>query len=188
MNTRFWVSAGLLLALTGCSSGNGLTTGSIFGSETKKTGVSATAAPVVKNDPVTRAFHVGSFSARAVRCGFHFDAVKLKSDYMAYETTAGLPVSEMAKLGNAYSTGFNGVSKGIGNAKQYCSPSKVASIKAALTRYLAGDFTPPVKKVAKVAKNEGFFSGFFDADVVEGSGPGFGSDDWWTKQSEKTGR
>ena len=188
MNTRVWITAVGCLMVAGCSSSGGLTTGSLIGAGAKKNATSAPAvAPVIQSTPTERAFHVGANSARAIRCGFNFDAARLKSNFMASETAAGLQVADMAKVGSAYSTGFNGVTKGIGDAKQYCTDKKVAAIKVAITRYLAGDFSVPKKKI-KVAKKKdtGGFWSFFEADE-EDKGPSFGSDDWWAEQNAKSG-
>ncbi len=175
--------------LAGCSASGGLSTGSLSGGgEKKKPQTSADlVTPVVKSDPVTRALHVGANSARAVRCGFNFDASKVKTTFLAAEAASGLPVGEIAKLGNAYSTGFNGVAKGIDDAQTYCTPSRVAKVKAALTRHLAGDYTQPAPKKVVAKSSGGFFGGLFDGDLVENKGPSFGSDDWWQKQNEKAG-
>jgi len=188
MITRVWIALAGCLLVAGCSSSGGLTTGSLIGAGANKSAISTPAvAPVNQGTPTMRAFHVGANSARAIRCGFNFDAAKLKSDFMAAESAAGLPVAEMAKIGSAYSTGFNGVTKGIGDAKQYCTDKKVAAIKVAITRYLAGDYSPPKKKIklAKKKSSGGFWS-FFEADE-EDKGPSFGTDDWWSQQNAKAG-
>lgn len=176
--------------LAGCSSSGGLSTGSLLGGDGKKKSQTSAdlVTPVIKNDPVTRALHVGANSARAVRCGFSFDANRVKTNFLAAEAAGGLPVSEVAKLGNAYSTGFNGVSKGIGDAQTYCTPARVASVKAALTRHLAGDYTPPAPKKVVATSGGGIFGGLFNGDLDEEKGPAFGSDEWWEKQNEATGK
>lgn len=176
MSVRLVISSVLLLGLTACSSGNGITTGAVLGEE----GQTATAAPA--NDPTSRALQVGTISARAAKCGYNFDAAALKSNYLAYEAAQGAQVADLGRLEMVYDTGFNGVSKAAAANPNYCDPKRTAQIKADLTRHLAGDYSAP-QKVAKV-QEESFFGGFFDADNVE-TGPSFGSEDWWSSQSDK---
>jgi hypothetical protein len=155
-------AAGMMLAigaaaLAGCSSGSsGLTTGALLGE-------SKPAAPV--NDAPARAFQVGTASARAVKCGFNFDPAKLKTTYLAYEKQqpGGQDTSKVERI---YDVSFNGVAKAVAAEGDYCSPTKTTSIKSALTRHLAGDYTPDPPK--KVEEDEGLFSGWGDSSS---SGP-----------------
>jgi len=151
-------------ALAGCSGASGLTTGSLFGSGEK----SAPPAPVI--DPPMRAFEVGTVSARAIKCGFNFDPAKLKANYLAYERALAGSPADMAKIEKIYDVSFNGVAKAVSSQSDYCTPEKTKSIKAALGRHLAGDYTPSPSP--KVQQEEGLFSGW-------GSG---GSDDEGYKQ------
>ena len=146
-------AAGLMLAigaaaLAGCSGGSsGLTTGALLGE-------SKPAAPV--NDAPARAFQVGTASARAVKCGFNFDPAKLKTNYLAYEKQqpGGQDTSKVERI---YDVSFNGVAKAVAAEGDYCSPTKTTSIKSALTRHLAGDYTPDPPKVEE---EEGLLSGW----------------------------
>ena len=69
--------------LAGCSgSGTGLTTGSLFGS-------SKEAAPNgIVETPSMRAAQVAAVSARAAKCGYNYDPVRLKSGFLASEGKA----------------------------------------------------------------------------------------------------
>lgn len=178
----FFVSA----VLAGCSLGNGgLTTGSL--ASNNAAGAGAVPAATASADPVTRALHVGSFMARAQKCGYNFDAAKMKSDFFASQTAAGLPAAELPKIEKAYATGYNGVAKAVSKASEYCTAQRTKSIKNELTKYLAGDFSAPKKaKVAKVKQQDGIFS-IFDGDVVDDKGPAWGSGDWWSKQETDMG-
>jgi hypothetical protein len=153
-------AAGLMLALVaaglcGCSGSSGLTTASLIGDEQKPAG------PV--NDPPMRAFQVGTVSARAVKCGFNFDPGKLKANYLAYE--AKQPgASDPAKIERIYDVSFNGVAKAVAGEGEYCSDAKTKTIKADLTRHLAGDYSP--SEQPKVAQEEGLFS--WGSDGSEG--------------------
>lgn len=132
-------------AIGGCSGGSGLTTSSLLGGDDKP------AAPV--NDAPSRAFQVGTVSARAVKCGFHFDPAKLKATYLNYERN--MPGQDMAKIERIYDISYNGVAKAVAGEGEYCTDSKTRRIKADLSRHLVGDYTPrpEVKK-----EEEGLFS------------------------------
>ena len=180
MFCRIYVNCILVLTLVGCSSSGNLTTGSLSSG-----GSQQSAAPVVRDDPMMRALHVGANSARAVKCGYHFDPAKLKSQFMAAQGAAVTDPQMIAKVNKAYDTGFNGVTKAISDPKTYCTPHKTATIKTALQKNLAGDYSPPPKK--RVANTGGGFFDIFDADVAEEKGPKFGSSEWWEKQNEASG-
>ncbi len=172
----------VMLALVGCSSTSDVTTGSVAG------GNQQSASPVVRDDPLTRALHVGANSARAVKCGYNFNSTALKSRFMSAQAAAITDPQKMEQVNKAYDTGFNGVSKAITNPKTYCTPAKTKAIKVALQKNLAGDYTPPAKRRVAQSGAGGFFGDLFDADVAEEGGPKFGSDDWWEKQNEASGR
>ena len=137
------------VAVAGCSaSTSSLSTGSLLGE-------SKPAAPT--NDPPARAFQVGTASARAVKCGFNFDPAKLKTNYLAYEKQQP-GGQDTAKVERVYDVSFNGVAKAVAAEGDYCSSTKVASIKSDLTRHLAGDYTPSPPK--QEPQDEGIFGGY----------------------------
>lgn len=142
------------LGLAGCS-GSGselLSTGSLLGE-------SKPAAPV--NDSTSRAFQVGTVSARAIKCGFNFDPAKLKLNYLTYERQQpGAP--DMAKVERTYDVSFNAVAKAVAAEGEYCSDTKTREIKKDLGRHLAGDYTPS----APIPKEDdgGLFSGWGSSD------------------------
>ncbi|MEQ1712640.1 MAG: hypothetical protein ABL908_14740 [Hyphomicrobium sp.] len=150
------IPAMLLVALTavssavvsGCGS-NALTTGSLFGGGGKT--AAAPAAP--RNDPTARAFQVGAVSARAQKCGFNFDAGRLKSTFMAAEAQGGTSADELAKVDRLYNVTQSTVAKAIATAEEYCSDERLAYIRGDLTRHLAGDFAPGAAR--SFAKDEG---------------------------------
>ncbi len=180
MSGRIIFLAAVGLCASGCSSGSGLSTGSLFGGATE---AAAPAAPVgPANDPTSRAFQVGSVSARAVKCGYHFDPAKLRTTFLATESAAVAP-ADLPRVEKVYDTDFNGVTKAVAGQSGYCTPEKTADIKASLTRHLAGDFTPaPAKPAPK--EDGGWFSNWGGAGD---SGPKFGSGDWWEKQQDALG-
>ena len=124
--------------LGGCGASlPGTSTGSLFGGGDSK----PAAAPVVQNDPAARALQVGTTSARAIKCGFNFDPVKLRTQFLATEAAAS--PADSGKLGQMYDTSASAVAKVVaGQGQEYCSPTKTAQIKQALNRHLAGDYTP----------------------------------------------
>jgi hypothetical protein len=145
----------LALLLAGCSGSSGLTTGSLLGDD-------KSAGPV--NDAPSRAFQVGTASARAVKCGFNFDPAKLKANYLAYEKQQP-GGQDTAKIERIYDVSFNGVAKAVAGEGEYCSEEKTKTIKADLGRHLAGDYTP---RNEPKQEDEGIFSGWGSG----GSGPG----------------
>ena len=147
------LACGLLLAGTalsgGCSSGaSGLITGS-----------APTAADMpggIGNDsPAARPVAVAWTSARAQRCGFHFDAAKLRASYLAYEARQSNG-EQLTKSEQSYDTTFKVIRDRVAADPDYCSDKKGAEIKADLQRHLKGDFTPNFPK-AKVVESCGFF-------------------------------
>lgn len=138
----------LCLSLTGCGASiPGLSTGSLFGGSTTKTVDAAPQPP--PSDPTSRAIQVGTTSARALKCGFNFDPVKLRTQFLASESAALTNADEAAKLSKVYDVGFNGISKAVaGKDEGYCSQVKTTKIKEALNRHLAGDYTPSAPEPA----------------------------------------
>jgi len=205
---RSTVAASMLaFALAGCSSsGNGVSTASILGGAptppavadaapaaaaqtggapaTQASGAVAPVAVAPASTPTDRALQVGTVSARAVKCGYNFDAPRLKSTYLAHEASLGASSDQLAQVEKIYNVGYNGVTKAAATEPDYCSDRKTQSIKADLGRLLAGDFEPPAKKV--VAKQDGFFDGWFDG--ASKPDEKFGGSDWWEKQAEKVGK
>ncbi len=201
------VAAMLAFALAGCSSsGNGVSTASILGGAPTPP-AAANAAPAVAqagnatvadaggavtpvaatapaSTPTDRALQVGTVSARAVKCGYNFDAPRLKSTYLAHEASLGASSDQLAQVEKIYNVGYNGVTKAAATEPDYCSDRKTQTIKADLARLLAGDFEPPAKKV--VAKQDGFFDGWFDG--ASNPDEKFGGSDWWEKQAAKAGK
>lgn len=182
MTTRFIARNAILAAVAvlaaGCSSGSGVTTGSLFGGSSQP---SAAAAPVDNNTPTGRALHVGTVTARAVKCGYNFDAAAVRSNYLAAEASSGLAIGDLGKVERIYDTGYRGVMSAAAAEPNYCNSKRTASIKGDLNKILAADYSPPPP--AKVA-NDGVFGGLFDQDVVEDKGPKFGTGDWWDSQRD----
>jgi hypothetical protein len=161
------------LALTGCSAGSSLlSTGSIFGGSNAPSGATAVqsatdVSPVITSDPTSRAFQVGTVAARAVKCGYNFDAQKLRTSFLAAEAGAGATSTDLPRIEQIYDVSFNGVTKATAADPKYCTDQRTRDIKADLNRHLAGDYTPPpAKKV--VAESGGLFSGWGDSGNEKG--------------------
>lgn len=191
--TNYWASlatATAALLVSACSGGPALpslSTGSLSGNA-EGAGAAAPAETEAKNDPTQRAFQVASTSARAVKCGFNFDPVKLKQQFLAAEATQGTAVADIGKVEKIYDVSFNGITRGIAPKEDYCTEAKSKEIKEDLTRHLAGDYTPKATKKVAAKDDGGFFGGLFDGDDVVDKGPKMGTDEWWQKQNEKMGR
>ena len=119
-------AAAATLALAACSGGPSLpslSTGSVSGdtaqpTQTATANAAATATPgapaaptagtpiatpaaqpePVKSTPTLRAYQVGTTSARAVKCGFYFDATQLKQQFLADEAAQGTAIADMASV------------------------------------------------------------------------------------------
>jgi hypothetical protein len=183
--TAFLLASGCLLAgclALGACSGNqtltNLSTGSLFGGAAPPAadaaatagtpaGPVAAAAPAPPpSTPTDRAFQVGSVTARASKCGYNFDPAKIKANYIAYETSAGATPDVIAKIEKIYAVAFNGVTKAAATEADYCNEKKTKDIKADLSKLLAGDYSPTVRKVA-AAEDEGMFGGLFGGNSSE---------------------
>jgi hypothetical protein len=159
--STFALSLIVCLALAGCSNAPlpSLTTGSLFGSKPDAQAAATPAAP--RNDPMMRTLQVSRTAAKAQRCGFNFDAAKLKGGLMASEgSQGGVDVAELAKLDKVYSGSFNGTMKATTADEGYCTEARTKHIKAELARHLAGDYAPGAAfKDPNADDDGGLFSG-----------------------------
>lgn len=132
------------------------------------------AKPAVSNDPTSRAIQVGRIAGRAEKCGFVFDATKLRTQFLMSESATIADAATMARIGKTYDIARNAVVKAVGsNAETYCTQAKTAKIKIALNRHLAGDYTPdppePVVQEAGLFDFSGSSSG--SSGVPNPNGP-----------------
>jgi len=116
------------------------TVGSLAGKDPEKE-----ARDIASNDPMARPTQVAWTSARASRCGFIFDPVRLRATYLAAETQAGNPPEQMEKIERAYDYTLQSVTDIIKDDMRYCSPERTAAIRVDLNRYLGGDYTPSAR-------------------------------------------
>jgi len=143
--TRTWMLGAVALlagTLSACSGGGGgLTTASLLGTPEKP--------PV--DEPTERALHSAAVSARAAKCGYNFNPIKLRESFLASEAANGATPEQMAKLSQSYDFTVATVSKQISNPQEYCSESKTREVSAQLNKQLAGDFRSPNKPAPKSA-------------------------------------
>jgi starvation-inducible outer membrane lipoprotein len=104
----------------------------------------AEAVKVKPEDPLSRPIQVAWTSARAKYCGFLFDPVRLRANFLASAGASNSP-EQMQKLQHAYDYTFDSVLAGIGDDPSYCSKARTDAIRADLNRYLAGDFAPTAR-------------------------------------------
>ena len=149
---------GLALAACGSSNGSGLTTASILDNT-----VAGTAAEVGKfrnDDPNARPVFVAWTAARAQRCGFYFDAAKLKTNYLAYEQTQGVSGPAVATIDKTYDTTQKSMATKIAEDQDYCQTRKAEVIKGDLNRLLGGDYRPNFPQ-PKAAPQTSFLDNFW---------------------------
>lgn len=140
--SRFFGACFLPVVLTACgASTSSLTTSSLFGG--KSDDVAAAAAV---ETPGMRAAQVAAVSARAAKCGYNFDAAKLKSSFLSAEISQGAGAQDMGKIEREYDTIRSKVAATIAADPDFCTERKTREIKVDLTRHLAGDFSAPASK------------------------------------------
>jgi hypothetical protein len=164
------LTAGFLLAgaalTAGCGgNGAGLTTSSTAGENKIPS----------NDDPMARPTFVAWTSARAKRCGFFFDAAKLKASYLAYESKQGKSAGDLANVEKVYDQTFKSTSDTAWASDDYCSEKKGVEIKQELARHLAGDYTPNFPKPKVVAD-----CGIFGCSSAVSDEP-FDSKKFWQK-------
>lgn len=175
----------MLTALTaaGCGGGNFLTTGS-NGDGTGVTKLKAVmpedAPPGITNEsPMARPASVAYVVARAKRCGFFFDAVKTRANYLSFESRQ--PGQELAKVEKVYEDSYKLVFARISADESYCTEARGTDIKAGLARVLANDFSPNLPKPTMVADCGPFGCGNSDHKPIKDT------NEFFREQSKKTG-
>lgn len=148
------VTAVLLLTAVyaGCSGTSGLSTGSNnSGTTTKLVPVMPPDAPpgITNESPMARPASVAWTSARAKRCGFFFDPVKLRATFLAAESRQ--PGQDLTKVEGVYDNTYKLILAKTSADAEYCNDKRASDIKAELARHLAGDFNPNLPKPAMVA-------------------------------------
>ena len=135
------LASAVLLAACG-NSASGLTTGATPAAGDLPVALS-------NEDPLARPVGVAWTSARAQRCGFYFDAAKLRASYLAYEAKKS-DAQLLAKAEKSYDSTLKVIRDRISNDPDYCTDKKSTEIKTHLQRHLAGDFTAMLPQAKKV--------------------------------------
>jgi hypothetical protein len=126
--------------LQGCS-----TVGRVIGTSKPGATTDAAARYMPPDDPMARPTQVAWTSARASYCGFMFDPVKLKNDFMADESRRGNSPYQLQQISEAYDYTLKSVTDTIKSDPKYCNKDRTDAIRADLKRYLAGDYAPTAK-------------------------------------------
>lgn len=145
----------LAVGLTACGNASnntksGLSTASILGEA--PAAASGDRPGITKDDPMARPVQVAWTAARAEKCGFNFNAAKLKSDYMAFEQRSGADSSRLGQVDKTYDMTVTKIRSTIGSAETYCTDKTAGVIKADLQRHLAGNYEPSFPEDKKIAE------------------------------------
>jgi len=125
-------------ALAACSSGT-----SLLSTGSTQPAIAAAPQPATPRD---RATYAAATVAEAAKCGYNFDPVRLRANYVAWETQQGTPPQELAQLEQVYDTTRNRLSAGITKTEDFCTDDQTEKIKRNLSKQLAGDFSAPARK------------------------------------------
>jgi hypothetical protein len=168
------------LALGACGGGgsDGISTASLL--DGKSAAGSGEVGGVKADDPTAKATQVAWTSARAQKCGYNFDAAKLKANYLAAETRDGAPPAQIALYDKTYETTFATVTANIKNDADYCTDRRTAQIKGDLQRHLAGNYQPNLPQQKKAASG-----GFWDGLVTDTPAEAFDQKNFWSDQIAK---
>ena len=143
-------------ALGACSSGgSGISTASVL--DGAPSGATGNTTGITNADPSARPVQVGWTAARAQRCGFAFDAAKLKANFLASEARNGALQPQLAASEKAYDQSYTTVLARIKDEPDFCTDKKTAVIKSDLQRHLAGDYTPNLPQPEKKVASGGFW-------------------------------
>jgi hypothetical protein len=163
---RAMLSFPLIAALVtaGCSGsggGAGLTTSAILDGNSPVVAGAGSEAPVVaSDDPLARPTQVGWTVARAQKCGFNFDAPKMRASFLATEQQRGVTGDLLTKVEKSYDQTVATVRSNIAENADYCTDARSALIKADLQRHLAGDYASKLQDPKKKVAGGSFFEGW----------------------------
>jgi hypothetical protein len=171
--------AGVMLSGCGSNGASGVSTASILDG---KAGATTTGeiAGVKADDPTAKSVQVAWTAARAQKCGFNFDAAKLKANYLGTEARGGAQPAQLTAFEKTYDTTFANVSTNIKADDAYCSERKTAAIKADLQRHLAGNYEPNLPQEKKVASG-----GFFDMLKSDSVPEAYDPKNFWADQEAR---
>lgn len=169
------------MAAAGC--GGSLTTGSNgdgTGVARLKAVMPEDAPPGITNEsPMARPASAAYFAARAKRCGFFFDPVKTRTNFLAAESRQ--PGQELGKAEKVYDDTYKLVLARVSSDEGYCTEARTADIKSGLAKLLANDFSPNLPKPKMVADCGTFGCGNTDHKPIKDT------NEFFREQSRKTG-
>ena len=185
---RPWLVTGLMTglvvataALGGCSNDNaaaGISTASLL--DGKSSAGSGELAGPKPDDVTAKSVQVAWTSARAQKCGFNFDAAKLKANYLAAEARDGAAQAQLAAFDKTYDATLANVTKNINAEDSYCTERKTAAIKTDLQRHLAGNYAPNLPTNKKVASES-----FWDSLKSDAAPEKFDAKNFWADQAAR---
>ena len=167
------------LTLGGCGSNGaaGISTASLLDGKS----AAGDATGIKNDDPTAKPVQVALTAARAQKCGFNFDASRLKANYLASEARTGAQQPQLASIEKTYDSTFATVSANIKGEADYCNDRKTAVIKSDLQRHLAGNYEPNLPKEQKKVASGGFFDGLISDEPVDT----FNSKTFWADQAAR---
>ncbi len=150
----FVLATALLGGCNGNSPASGISTASLL--DGKSSAGSADGANIKPDDPSAKSVQVAWTAARAQKCGYNFDAARLKSNYLAAEARDGAQQAQLAIFDKTYDATFMNVTNNLKGDEGYCSERRTASIKSDLQRHLAGNYQLNAAQEKKVASGGAF--------------------------------
>lgn len=169
---------GLVACGNASNTKSGLSTASILGEA--PAGASGDRPGITRDDPMAQPVQVAWTSARAQKCGFNFDPMKLKANYMAAEQRAGADANRIGQIDKTYDMTVTKIKATIPAAETYCTDKQAQLIKADLTRHLAGDFSASFPEDKKVAEGN-----FFSKATDQTQHDRFSRDSFWRDYEDK---
>jgi hypothetical protein len=151
------------LVTSGCSGSGGsagLTTSAILDGNGAGAALTGDTPVVAADDPLARPIQVGWTVARAQKCGFNFDAPKMRMSFLASEAQRGVTGDALAKVEKSFDHTAATVRANISENADYCTDARSAQIKSDLQRHLAGDYAPKLQDPKKKVASGGFFEGW----------------------------
>jgi hypothetical protein len=170
--------AAVSLGVAACGgSGQGVSTASVLDGAPK--GGNTEVRGIKNDDPNARTIQVAWTAARAQRCGFVFDAAKLKANFLATEATRSGGQTPATTTEKIYDETFVTIATKTKADEAYCTPKKSDTIKADLQRHLTGNYDPNLpKEPAKVAE-----AGFWESLKSDEQTKAFNSKTFWADRA-----
>lgn len=90
--------------------------------------------------------YAATIAAQAGKCGYNFDAQRVRAGYLRWETQQGTQPAELTALEQLYDTTRSRIGNAIANPEEFCSDAVADRLKNDLGKQLAGDYSAPMKK------------------------------------------